>query len=148
MTDIQREAWSGDGDLTQLLLGRLASIEQVGFLRVEDAPASRTGPAFNFICNEIYVAFRIRRAVGRRRLLGVLPVPALVLRKSLTLSRLEELLAAAEGIGPADYSDGRMLQYLRSERVPAAYQSHGPKLVEMVRIYEVSGEGRGEGRVS
>jgi len=140
MIEIHREAWSGDGDLTRLLVAKLASIEQVGFLRVEDAPASRAGPAFNFICNEIYVAFRIQRAVGSRRLLRVLPMPALVLRKSLTLSRLQDLLASDEGIGPPDYSDERMLQYLRSERAAAPYQARGPKLVEMVRVYEVRGE--------
>src|SRR5512142_1679203 len=68
---IDRSAWSGDGDFTQLLLARLASIEQVGYLRVEDAPASRAGPAFNFICNEIYLGFRIARTLGSRRFLGV-----------------------------------------------------------------------------
>jgi hypothetical protein len=140
MIQIDREAWSGDGDLTRLLIAKLASIEQVGFLRVEDAPASRAGPAFNFICNEIYVAFRVQRAVGSRRLLRLLPVPALVLRKSLTLSRLQDLLASDESIGPPDYWDARMLQYLRSERVAAPYRAHGPKLVEMVRIYDVGGE--------
>ncbi len=137
MIEIQQDAWSGDGDLTRLLLHKLASIEQVGFLRVEDAPASRDGAAFNFICNEIYLAFRIQRAVAGRRLLGLLPVPVLVLRKSLTLDGLQALLASDETIGPPDYADARMLQYLRAERVAAAYQSRGPKLVEMVRIYEV-----------
>ena len=137
---IDREGWSGDGDFTQLLLEKLASIEQVGFLRVEDAPASRAGTAFNFICNEIYVAFRIRRTIGVRRLFRLVPLPAVVLRKSFTLARLRDLLAAAAGIGPPDYSDAAMLQYLRSERVATAYQARGPKLVEMVRIYEVASD--------
>ncbi len=134
---IDRERWSGEGDLTARMLDRLAAIEQVGFLRVEDAPADHGGAGFSFICNEIYVAFRIQRTIGRRRLLGLLPMPAIVLRKSLSLERLHAVLSASEGIGPADYSDGAMLQYLRAERVAADYQARGPKVVEMVRIYEV-----------
>ncbi len=137
MTEIDREAWSGDGDFTRVLLEKLAAIEQVGFLRVEDAPASRAGPAFNFLCNEIYVAFRMRRSIGVRRVLGLLPMPAIVLSKSLNLAGLQDLLAVTNGIGPPDYSDTSMLQYLRSERAAAAYQARGPKLVEMVRIYEI-----------
>ena len=139
VVQIDREAWSGDGDFTQLLLEKLASIEQVGFLRVEDAPVGRAGTAFNFICNEIYVAFRIQRTIGVRRLFRRVPLPAIVLRKSLTLARLRDVLAAA-GIGRPDYADAGMLQYLRSERVAAAYQARGPKLVEMVRIYEVASD--------
>jgi hypothetical protein len=136
---IDREAWSGDGDFTAALVEKLAGIEQVGFVRVEDAPASRPGPAFNFICNEIYVAFRVQRILAVRRVLDVLPLPAIVHRTSLTLGGLEQLLSAMDGIGPPDYSDARMLQYLRAERQGLAYQARGPKLVEMVRIYEVSG---------
>lgn len=137
MIQIDRERWSGEGALTALLLEKLTSIEQVGFLRVEDAPAGHGGAGFNFICNEIYVAFRIQRTLSLRRLLGFLPLPAIVLRKSLTIDHLQDLLAASEGIGPADYSDAAMLQYLRSERVAAAFQARGPKVVEMVRVYEV-----------
>jgi hypothetical protein len=136
MIQVDRDGWSGDGDFTAALLQKLASIEQVGFVRVEDAPASGAGAAFNFICNEIYVAFRIQRTIGLRRVLGI-PLPAILLRKSLTLNGLEQQLAATAGIGPPDYADATMLQYLRSERVAAAYQARGPKLVEMIRIYEV-----------
>jgi hypothetical protein len=139
MIQVDRGGWSGDGDLTAALLEKLASIEQVGFVRVEDAPASRAGAPFNFICNEIYVAFRIQRTIGLRRVLGILPLPAILLRKSLTLAGLEQQLAATAGIGAPDYADATMLQYLRSERVVAAYQTRGPKLVEMIRIYEVPG---------
>jgi hypothetical protein len=136
-TQVDREAWSGDGDFTAALVEQLARVEQVGFLRVEDAPACRADPGFNFICNEIYVAFRIERTVAIRRVLGVLPLPSVAHRKSLTLDGLERLLAGIEGIGQPDYSDAAMLQYLRSARVIPAYQTRGPKLVEMVRIYEV-----------
>ncbi len=139
MAQIDREAWSGEGDLTGLLLAKLSSIEQVGFVRGEDAPAGRAGAGFNFICNEIYVAFRIQRTVGVRRLVRVLPLPAIVLRRSLTLQGLEQLLADDAAIGRPDYADETMLQYLRSERVIPDYQTRGPKRVEMVRVYELRG---------
>ena len=132
---VDRDAWSGDGDLTAALVQRLTGIEQVQFVRVEDAPPSRDGAGFNFICNEVYVAFRIQRTLELRWTFG-LPLPAIGRRRSLTLGRLVELLAATDGIGAPDYEDAAMLQYLRSERVVPAYQTHGPKVVEMVRIYE------------
>jgi len=137
VAQVDREAWSGDGDLTIALLESLSGIEQIGFVRVEDAPASRTGPAFAFIGNDIYVAFRMQRTIGVGRLFGLLPHPAIVLKKSLTLERLEQLLTAIDGIGAPDFSDAAMLQYLRAGRVTGAYQAHGPKIVELVRIYEV-----------
>ncbi len=134
---VDREGWSGEGDLTHAVLETVRAIEQVAFVKVEDAPASRAGAVFNFICNEVYVAFRIRRAIAWRPVLGVARLPVIELRKSLTLPDLARVLAASEGIGPPDYEDAAMLQYLRSERVVPAYQARGPKLVEMVRIYEV-----------
>jgi hypothetical protein len=39
-------------------------------------------------------------------------------------------------VGPPDYADEGMLQYLRSQRIIPAYQTRGYKLVELVRIYE------------
>jgi hypothetical protein len=48
---------------------------------------------------------------------------------------VESLLAAAEGIGPPDYLDDGMIQYLRAERIVAPYQTRGVKVVEMVRLY-------------
>ena len=134
---VEREHWSGEGELTAALVQHLAALEQVAFLRVEDAPASRAEGAFNFICNEIFLAFRIRRALRVRRFAGIVPAPVVVHRPSLTLAALERLLSQMPGIGAPDYSDRTLLQYLRAERVIPAYQTRGPKLVEMVRIYEV-----------
>ncbi len=134
---IERENWSGEGDLTQALVEAVAALEQVAFRRVEDAPASRADGSFNFLCNEIFVAFRIRRELAVRRLLRVLPAPVVVHRPSLTLAGLEDVLTRTPGIGPPDYSDEALLQYLRAARVIPAYQTRGPKVVEMVRIYEV-----------
>lgn len=92
---------------------------EIASVRIEDAPASRAESGYNFISNELYVSFTRRW-----------------LRKRLDLARLEQALAMREGIGPADYSDGGMIQYLRTERVVAPYQRRGVKIVELVRIYE------------
>ena len=54
----------------------------------------------------------------------------------MTVGGLEQALTALEDIGPADYSDDGMLQYLRAERIVPPYQTKGYKLVELVRIYE------------
>jgi hypothetical protein len=56
---------------------------------------------------------------------------------SLTLTDLEAILSKVDGIGQPDYGDAGMLQYLRSRRVVPPYQVRGPKLVELVRIYEL-----------
>jgi hypothetical protein len=53
------------------------------------------------------------------------------------MSQLETALTADPLVGPPDYSDEGMLQYLRSERIVPPYQTRGYKLVELVRIYEV-----------
>lgn len=114
--ELDSAGWSGDGAFTQVLIDALRGVDGVGFLKVEDAPASREGPAFSFISNEIFVAFS-----GRPR---------------MTLSALQERLESAAAIGPPDYADDGMLQYLRTERIVPPYQTKGYKLVEMVRIYE------------
>jgi hypothetical protein len=57
--------------------------------------------------------------------------------KALAIADLERELAGKEEIGPPDYSDDSMLQYLRTERVIPPYQTRGFKIVELVRIYEV-----------
>jgi hypothetical protein len=55
----------------------------------------------------------------------------------MTLGELAARLGPADGVGDPDYSDEGMLQYLRTERIVAPYQTRGYKVVEMVRIYEV-----------
>jgi hypothetical protein len=54
----------------------------------------------------------------------------------MTLTGLAAVLEGSDGIGPADYGDEGMLQYLRTERIIPPYQTKGYKLVELVRIYE------------
>ena len=55
----------------------------------------------------------------------------------MNLPGLEAALAVMPDVGPPDYTDDGMLQYLRTERVIPPYQTKGYKLVELVRIYEV-----------
>ena len=131
-----RAAWSGDGDLTIRLLEILEGTEGVAALRVEDAPSSRAGTGYNLIANEIYVSFATEPRPVRTRWLGILPITRLVPTRTMTLSDLEPLLAATEGVGAADYSDEGMLQYLRTERIIPPYQTRGYKLVELVRVYD------------
>jgi hypothetical protein len=132
--------WSGDGAFTQRLLDSISRFEEVAFVRVEDSPAARSDVDYNFISNEIFLAFRTAPRVERSRWLGCLPRRRRVEDKSLTLTGVEELLAADGDVGRPDYADGTMLQYLRTERIVPPYQTRGYKLVELVRIYEVGTE--------
>ena len=59
-----------------------------------------------------------------------------MLAKAQSLDGVEAALAAAPEIGPPDYTDEGMLQYLRTQRIIPPYQTRGYKLVEMVRVYE------------
>jgi hypothetical protein len=133
--DVDTQAWSGEGDFTARLLEVLGQIDDIAALRVEDAPASRSGTGFALLANEIFVRFATEPTRTRVRRFGVLPGTRLVETPRLTLAALESRLAGIEGIGPADYVDDGMIQYLRTQRVVAPYQSKGYKLVEMVRIY-------------
>jgi hypothetical protein len=132
---VESAGWGGEGTFTAVLLDALRAIEPIEFMRVEDAPASRAEPGYAFISNEIYVTFKTDSKTERRRRLG-LPWPARVDVKQMTLGELATRLGTAEGVGEPDYHDDGMLQYLRTERIIAPYQTKGYKVVEMVRVYE------------
>ena len=134
--DIDREQWSGEGDFTEQLLAWLAERDDIVFLRVEDAVATRAEVDYNFISNEIYVGFRTRDRQERRRLLGVVPVRRTVVEKVTTMEALETALADDPELGAPDYADEGMIQYLHTQRVIPPYQTRGYKLIELVRIYE------------
>jgi hypothetical protein len=138
---IDAAGWGGEGRFTAVLLEALKAIEAIGLLRVEDAPASRAEPGYAFVSNEIYVAFKTGIRTETRRHFG-LPWPARVEVRQMTLGDLAARLGAADGVGEPDYSDDGMLQYLRTERIVAPYQTRGCKVVEMVRIYEADTPGR------
>ena len=52
-------------------------------------------------------------------------------------TRIERQLTGMPNVGPADYADEGMLQYLKAERVVPPYQTRGHKVVELVRIYRL-----------
>jgi len=135
--DVDTSAWSGEGAFTRLLIDRLRTIDGVRYLRVEDAPSTRSDADFNFVSNELFVDFATTDRVERTRRFGFLPATRAVTEKTMTLAGLEAALTALSDVGAPDYGDEGMLQYLRTERVVPPYQTRGYKLVELVRIYEV-----------
>src|SRR6202795_3495562 len=137
MKSVDSAKWSGEGTFTQVLLDRLSQIESIAFIRVEDAPASRSEADYNFISNEIFVAFTTVEHREQHRRFGFLPVSRIIAEKSMTVPRLEAVLTTSPDIGAPDYSDDAMLQYLRAERIVPPYQTRGYKLVELVRVYEI-----------
>jgi hypothetical protein len=141
--EIDTSGWSGEGAFTVALVEALKTLDWITFLRVEDAPAAHSGVGYNFISNEIFVGFPGGRRDGKGRGFRIGPFRRGVEPPEMTLARLESCLASIAGIGAADYSDERMLQYLRTERVVPPYQTRGYKQVEMVRLYEVEKRPRG-----
>ena len=135
--ELETSAWSGEGTFTQVLIDRLREMAGVRFVRVEDAPATRSDADYNFISNELYVGFETIERRERFTRFGVLPGVRTVTEKAMTLQGLEAALTGIEGVGAPAYGDECMLQYLRAERIIPPYQTRGYKLVEMVRIYEV-----------
>ena len=133
---VDKAGWSGEGDFTQKLIDRLAAVDNVAGVKVENAPATRSDADYNFIANEIFVTFATSEREEPTRRLGIIPGKKRVTEKALTLTGLEKVFEDSDDIGPADYGDEGMLQYLRTERIIPPYQTKGYKLVELVRIYE------------
>lgn len=135
--EIDTSKWSGEGTFTQTLVDRLAKIDGVTLVRVEDAPASRSEADYNFMSNEIFVVFETAIREEPIRRLGLFPGTRSVTYKKMSVADLEQALTTAPEIGAPDYSDDGLLQYLRTERVIPPYQTKGYKLVELVRVYEL-----------
>jgi len=135
--ELESSGWSGEGTFTQLLIEKLRGVAGVRFVRVEDAPATRSDADYNFISNELFVGFDTIERQERITRFGLIPGVRTVTDKAMTLQGLEAVLATIDGVGAPDYGDEGMLQYLRAERIIPPYQTRGYKLVEMVRIYEV-----------
>ena len=140
--DVDTEKWSGEGEFTQHLVDKLRELGTVTLVRVEDAPASRSEADYNFMSNEVFVAFATRSRQERVRRFGIFPASRTVREKVMTLVTLEQALTPLADVGAPDYSDVGMLQYLRTQRIVPPYQTRGYKLVELVRIYEVGTERR------
>ncbi len=133
--DVDTTRWSGDGSFTQVLIDALRDLPDVLGVRVEDAPASRAETGYNFIANELYVTFATEEVREPRRVLGFIPYWQTRRALRLDLDGLGASLTAAPHIGEPDYADPGMIQYLRTERVVAPYQTKGIKVIELVRIY-------------
>jgi hypothetical protein len=134
--EIDTSKWSGEGTFTQRLIDWLAKLDSLMLVRIEDAPASRSEADYNFISNEVFVAFKTAVRVEPVRRLGLFPGSREVIYQKLDVAGLEAMLTAAPEIGPPDYADEGMLQYLRTERIVPPYQTRGYKLVELVRLYD------------
>ena len=135
--EIDATGWSGEGEFTQVLIERLRRIDAIRFVRVEDAPATRSEADYNFISNELYVAFTTVERREPIKRFGLLPGSRVVVDKAMTLAGMEAALTAIPDVGEPDDGDEGMLQYLRTERIIPPYQTRGYKLVELVRVYEV-----------
>ena len=135
--EIDRDQWSGEGDLTQTLIDWLVRQQTIAFLKVEDSVATRADVEYNFISNEIFLEFITAERVERDRLWGVIPRRRTVADKLMTIDQLEAVLAEDGEIGTPDYADEGMIQFLHAERIVPPYQTHGYKRVELVRIYEI-----------
>jgi hypothetical protein len=133
---VDSNGWSGEGEFTQSVLERLRAIEQVAAMKIEDAPSTRSEADYNFIANEIFVTFAKVERFETVKLLGAFNTRRRVEAKAMSFDELVKLLEGSEGIGPADYADEGMIQYLRTERIIPPYQTRGYKLVELLRIYE------------
>jgi hypothetical protein len=131
--------WTGEGTLTPVLIEALKGIDAVEWFKVDDAPASRAEPGYAFISNEVFVRFATEARVERVKRFGI-PWSRTVNVNRMTLEQLGQALGAVEGLGEPDYTDAGMLQYLRAERIIPPYQTTGPKVVEMVRIYAAGTE--------
>jgi hypothetical protein len=135
--ELDTAKWSGEGDFTHVLVDALKTIDGLRLTRVQNAPATRSDADYNFISNELFVAFEQRTRRERVTRLGFLPGSREVVEPVMALADLERKLAAIPTVGEPDYADEGMIQYLRTERVVPPYQTRGYKLVELVRIYAV-----------
>ena len=133
---VDSAGWSGDGAFTQNVLELLRTVDRIAALKVEDAPATRTEADYNFIANEIFITFATAERTEPTKHLGIFPGTKRMTHKAMSFDELAKLLEGVEGVGPADYADEGMIQYLRAERIIPPYQTRGYKLVELLRIYE------------
>jgi hypothetical protein len=133
---VDSDGWSGEGAFTQNVLERLRTIEQVAAMKIEDAPSTRSDADYNFIANEIFVTFSTCERREPTKHLGFIPGSRRVTEKAMSFEKLAKVLEESEGIGPPDYADEGMIQYMRTERIIPPYQTRGYKLVELLRIYE------------
>src|ERR1700704_2600239 len=110
--ELDTTKWSGEGTFTGLLIEHLRTLDTIALVRVEDAPASRSEADYNFVSNELFVAFTTKVRRERIRRFGILPGSRAVTEKEMTIVGLEKALTGLFDVGAPDYSDEGMLQYL------------------------------------
>src|SRR5207247_10071747 len=91
-TNVDTSKWSGAGTFTHVLLDHLRQLDAVTLIRIEDATASRSEADYNFISNEIYVAFVTAPRTERVLRFGFLPASKTVADKAMTMTTLEGAL--------------------------------------------------------
>lgn len=139
---IDTAGWSGDGDFSRRLVDVLAEMPEILELRLEDSPASRNDAGYAFLSNEVYVRFATRAVATTERVLGLFTRTRAGTEPALSLEALATRLGEIDDIGSPDYQDAGMLQFLRTERIVAPWQTKGIKVVELVRVYEAGTEPR------
>ena len=102
--------WSGEGVFTQLLIERLGGIDAVRFVKIDDAPATRSEADYNFISNELFVRFATVDRQEPVKRFGILPSSRTVTGPVMTLAELATALTAMADVGEPDYGDEGMLQ--------------------------------------
>lgn len=140
--EIDLTGWSGEGIFTQAMIDHLRTLDQVSFFKVDDAPSTRSDADYSLISNEIFVTFRTSQRRVPTRWLRIVPVTRHIVEKMMDMEGLAKTLNESASIGPPDYHDEGMIQYLRTERIVPPYQTRGYKLVELVRIYEAGAPAR------
>ena len=100
--ELDVSGWSGEGTFTQVLIDALRRLDGVAFVRVEDAPASRSEADYNFISNEIFVRFVTTEREERTTRFGFLPARRVVLEKAMDVVALERALTANDVVGAPD----------------------------------------------
>jgi hypothetical protein len=96
-SEVDTSAWSGEGAFTQLLIERLRGMDTIRLVRVEDAPATRSEADYNFVSNEVFVAFVTRERQQAIKWFGFLPGTRTVSEKAWTLGELERALTQLFG---------------------------------------------------
>ena len=81
--ELDTSKWSGEGTFTELLVERLRTLDAIALVRVEDAPASRSEADYNFISNELFIAFTTKIRNERIRRFGILPGLREVVEKAM-----------------------------------------------------------------
>ena len=121
--EVDTSGWSGEGEFTERLIDRLRAIDGVRFVRVEDAPSTRSDADYNFISNELFVDFAT--TTREEPMIDLMAISAMDRDTEVTWIRRErDWVARAQAEGrPID--PGRLLPMLPAGIQPAARDGNG-----------------------